>query len=62
MAQSGPPKPHDIPPMSVVERSRQDYLFLQPRNAAVRLTSEIQEVRHKQIASEIKTKMHKISL
>lgn len=45
----------------VVEQSLQVYLFLQPGNTAIRLTSEIQQVRHRQMASEIKTKMYKIS-
>lgn len=61
--ESGPPKTQDIPPIiMVVEQSLQVYLFFQLRNAGIRLTSKIQEVRHMQIASEIKTKMHKMSL
>lgn len=60
---SGPQKTQDIPPINVVvERSLQVYLFLQLRNAAIRLTSRIHEVRDMQIASEMKTEMHKIPL
>lgn len=43
----------------VVEQSLQVYLLIQPGNTAIRPTSKIQQVRHRQMASEIKTKMYK---
>lgn len=56
--QSGPQKTQDIPCIGMmVAQSLQVYLFLQWRNTAIRLTSKIWEVKHMQIASQIKTKM-----
>lgn len=61
--ESGPQKTQDIAPIiMVVEQSLQVYPLLPTEKCRHQTHKKMQEVRHMQIASEIKTKMHKMSL